>query len=294
MLTFRSKGEYEMSAKKAIGDSFTAIFILIVSQLIAQGIASAFGLIKVPSGVCNIIAGALYAGLAYVFLKVFAAKIVKLPMADLGMPEFAVKKKWILAAVLLPAIVKGTYLLAFGGQYVSSHMSGTQIFNTLSAGIAFTGIAAGFVEEMVFRGVILNVLKKKWNIQAAVIAPSIAFGFVHILGMDYSIGSCLLVILAGTMVGIMFSLIAIESGSVWNSGVVHAVWNIVMIGGGLAIGEKADAYSVMTYVLDSRLFAVTGGEFGVEASAISLAGYIIVAGMAFAMIRSEKKADRTL
>lgn len=283
-----------MSTKKAVGDSFAAIFILLISQLIAQGIASAFGLIKVPSGVCNIIAGALYAGLAYVFLKVLAAKIVKLPMADLGMPEFAVKKKWILAAVLLPAIVKGTYLLAFGGQYVSSHMSGTQIFNTLSAGIAFTGIAAGFVEEMVFRGVILNVLKKKWNIQAAVIVPSILFGFVHILGMDFSIASCLLVILAGTMVGIMFSLIAIESGSVWNSGVVHAVWNIVMIGGGLAIGEKADAYSVMTYVLDSESFAVTGGEFGVESSVISLAGYTIVAGMAFAMIRSETKADRTL
>ena len=283
-----------MSTKKAIGDSFTAIFILLVSQLIAQGIASAFGMIKVPSGVCNIIAGALYAGLAYVLLKVFAAKIVKLPMAELGMPKFAVKKRWILIAVLLPVTVKGIYLLAFGGRYVSSHMSGTQIFDTLSAGIAFTGIAAGFVEEMVFRGIILNVLKKKWNIQAAVIVPSILFGFVHILGMDFSVGSCLLVILAGTMVGIMFSLIAVESGSVWNSGMVHAVWNVVMIGGGLAIGEKADAYSVMTYVLDSQLFAVTGGEFGVEASAISLAGYIIVAGMALAMLRSEKKAGRTL
>ena len=277
-----------MSTKKAIGDSFAAIFILLISQLIAQGIAAAFGLIKVPSGVCNIIAGALYAGLAYAFLKIFAAKIVKLPMAELGMPEFAVKKRWILTAVLLPSLVKGSYLLAFSGQYVSSNMSGTQIFNTLSAGIAFTGIAAGFVEEMVFRGVILNVLKKKWNIKAAVIVPSILFGFVHILGMNFSVGSCLLVILAGTMVGVMFSLIAIESGSVWNSGVVHAVWNIVII------GEKADAYSVMTYVLDSKLFAVTGGEFGVEASAISLVGYIIVAGMALAMIRSEKKADRVL
>lgn len=148
----------------------------------------------------------------------------------------------VLTAVLLPSLVKGSYLLAFSGQYVSSNMSGTQIFNTLSAGIAFTGIAAGFVEEMVFRGVILNVLKKKWNIKAAVIVPSILFGFVHILGMNFSVGSCLLVILAGTMVGVMFSLIAIESGSVWNSGVVHAVWNIVIIGGGLAIGEKRSIF----------------------------------------------------
>ena len=55
----------------------------------------------------------------------------------------------------------------------------------------FTGIAAGFVEEMVFRGVILNLLRKKWNRKVAVIVPSVLFGMVHILGMDFSIGSCL-------------------------------------------------------------------------------------------------------
>lgn len=79
------------------------------------------------------------------------------------------------------------------------------------------------------------------------------------------------------------SIIAIESGSVWNSGIVHAVWNMVMIGGGLAIGQKADQFSVMTYVLDAKSFAVTGGEFGIEASVISLMGYIIVTGVAFGM-----------
>ena len=167
--------------------------------------------------------------------------------------------------------------------------NGNEIFNTLSAGVAFTGIAAGFVEEMVFRGVILNALKKRWNMKVAVIVPSMLFGIVHVLGQDFSIGSCLLVIIAGTMVGVMFSMIAIESGSVWNSGIVHAIWNIVIIGGGLAIGEKMDPYSVMTYVLDSKVFAITGGEFGIESSVISLIGYIIVAGIAFIMIKSNRK-----
>ena len=173
-------------------------------------------------------------------------------------------------------------------KYVSSNMNGNQMFNTLSAGVAFTGIAAGFVEEMVFRGVILNALKKRWNIKVAVIVPSMLFGIVHVLGQDFSIGSCLLVIIAGTMVGVMFSMIAIESGSVWNSGIVHAIWNVVIIGGGLAIGEKMDKYSVMTYVLNSKDFAITGGEFGIESSVISLFGYIIVAGIAFFMIKSRK------
>ena len=246
-----------MSTKKVIGGSVAAIVILIIAQLAAQLAASALNLIKIPDGICNIIAGIFYVGLTYVILKIYIEKVIRLPISDFGMPVFHIKRKWILIAILLPLLVKGSYLLFFQGAYVSSHMNGKQIFRTLSAGIMFTGIAAGFV------------------------VPSVLFGMVHILGMDFSIGSCLQVLVAGTMAGIMFSMIAIESGSVWNSGIVHAIWNIVMIGGGLAIGQKADQFSVMTYVLDAKSFAVTGGEFGIEASVISLMGYIIVTGVAF-------------
>ena len=62
----------------------------------------------------------------------------------------------------------------------------------------------------------------------------------------------------------------------------------MIIGGVLAIGEKMDKYSVMTYVLNSKDFAITGCEFGIESSVISLFGYIIVAGIAFFMIKSRK------
>lgn len=189
-----------MSTKKAISTSFVAIFILIITQIIAQSIASMFVIIKIPTGICNIIAGIIYAGLTYLILKMFISKIIKLPTSDFGMPKFAIKIRWILIAVLLPFVIKGSYLLIFNGKYVSSNMNGNQMFNTLSAGVAFTGIAAGFVEEMVFRGVILNALKKRWNIKVAVIVPSMLFGIVHVLGQDFSIGSCLLVIIAGTMV----------------------------------------------------------------------------------------------
>lgn len=117
----------------------------------------------------------------------------------------------------------------------------------------------------------------------------VLFGLVHIIGMDFSIISSLLVLIAGTMVGIMFSMVAIESGSVWNSGIVHSLWNILIIGGGLSISEKADEYSVMTYVLDSKDFVFTGGEFGIESSIIALLGYVIVTLAAICMIKKKAK-----
>ena len=279
-----------MNSRKAIGGSFGAIVVLVMAPILAQLVASLFVLIKVPEGICNILAGVIYIGLTFILLKMFAEKSLKIQIEDLGMPKLSIKTRWIIVAILLPAIVKSIYLYLFSGEYVSSGMNNSQIFSTLSAGIAFTGIAAGFVEEMVFRGFILNLVKLRWNVKAAVLVPSVLFGLVHVIGMDFLIISCLMVLIAGTMVGIMFSMIEIESGSVWNSGIVHAIWNIIIIGEGLAINQKADEYSVMTYVLKSESFVLTGGEFGIESSIVSLLGYAVVALAAICMIKKKTKA----
>ena len=209
-----------MSTRKTIGWALGAIIVLLVAQILAQLVASLFVLVKIPEGICNIIAGIIYVGLAFVLIELFSKRLLKIKIENLGMPKFSIKAKWIIVGVLI---------------------------------------------------------------------PSVLFGFVHIIGMDFSIISSLLVLIAGTMVGIMFSMIAIESGSVWNSGIVHSLWNILIIGGGLSISEKADEYSVMTYVLDSKDFVFTGGEFGIESSIIALLGYVIVTLAAICMIKKKAK-----
>lgn len=278
-----------MSKRKAILGSLGAIIILVISQILAQLISSVFILIKVPEGFCNIISGVLYLVFAYLLLKLFSDKMLKTDIKIMGMPKFSIKLRWILVGIILPVVVKGIYIVLFSGEFVSSGMSSKQMFSTLSAGIVFTGIAAGFVEEMVFRGIILNLLERRWNTKVAILIPSILFGALHIIGMNFSILSCLLVLVAGTMVGIMFSLISIEGGSVWNSGIVHAIWNIIIIGGGLCISEKVDEYSVLTYVLNTKSFAFTGGEFGIESSVIALIGYCVVALMAGFLIKGKNR-----
>ena len=274
-----------MKTNKVIIGSIAAIFVLVFSQIGAQLAASVFHLIGINIGICNIIVGILYALLSYFLLNVLVSKFLK---TDIKILRIAVNAKWIVAAIALPVIVKGIYLL-LPGEFVSSGMDKNQIFTTLSAGIVFTGIAAGLVEEMVFRGVIMSLIRERWNTKAAILVPSVLFASVHLIGMNFSTLSCILVLAAGTMVGMMFSMIAMESDSVWNSGIVHSIWNIIIIGGGLSISEKANEYSVMTYVLNSKSFAITGGEFGIEASVIALVGYIVVTLITFVMIKRRTK-----
>ena len=276
-----------MKTNKVIIGSIAAIFVLVFSQIGAQLVASVFHLIGISIGICNIIAGILYVLLSYFLQNVLISKFLK---TDIRILRITVNAKWIVAAIALPVIVKGIFLL-LPGEFVSSGMDKNQIFTTLSAGIVFTGIAAGLVEEMVFRGVIMSLIRERWNTKAAILVPSVLFASVHLIGMNFSALSCILVLAAGTMVGIMFSMIAMESDSVWNGGIVHSIWNIIIIGGGLGISEKANEYSVMTYVLDSKSFAITGGEFGIEASVIALIGYIVVTLIAFVMIKRRTKSS---
>ena len=274
-----------MKTNKVIIGSIAAIFVLVFSQIGAQLLASGFHFTGISIGLCNIIAGIIYILLSYFLLNVLVSKFLK---TDIRILRITVKVKWIIVAIALPVIVKGIFLL-LPGEFVSSGMNKNKIFTTLSSGIVYTGIAAGLVEEMVFRGVIMSLLRERWNTKVAILVPSVLFASVHLIGMNFSVLSCILVLVAGTMVGIMFSMIAMESDSVWNSGIVHSIWNIIIIGGGLGISEKVSEDSVMTYVLHSKSFAITGGEFGIEASVIALIGYIVVTLIAFVMIKRRTK-----
>ena len=48
----------------------------------------------------------------------------------------------------------------------------------------------------------------------------------------------------------------------------------------------------MTYVLDSKDFVFTGGEFGIESSIIALLGYVTVTLAAICMIKKKQKCNK--
>lgn len=279
-----------LSALLTIGKVFLAILIIPIAQIIAEVILLPFGEPEgITAGIVYILWGILYPGFAILFVWLFAKFICKKKMSDMLITKVRVKFKWVIAAFLLPLGVTAFYVFAVPGQLVKHTLDNVGIFNALALAIVFTGFAAGVVEEMVFRGLILDLLKNRWNLVVAVIAPSVVFGFVHVLGMDFSIGSIILVTVAGTMVGIMFSLVALEGGSIWNSAVMHMAWNAIIIGGLFRVGINKDPADIAEYLLASDKFWITGGEFGIESALPSVIGYTIVAAIAFMMLRKKNK-----
>ena len=265
----------------------SVVFLLLASILSQEFAMGLLALVGVPAWLYHIVGGLLYAASAYIMVWLFCTKYLKEDMKIFCIPRCRIQVKWAVMAVLLPVFVSAVYLLLPGNYAVNELDFGTKLA-FVTRGIFLAGLGAGVVEEMLFRGLLMNVVIRKCGRAAGILAPSVLFASLHIIGMNFSLLSCVQVMVAGTLVGVMFSLIALEGHSIWNSAVVHAVWNMIIIGGGLVIGTELDEYSICSYVLETRSFLLTGGEFGIESSVVSIIGYLVVSLMALWMIRRGK------
>lgn len=265
-----------MKTGKVAATIAASVIFLILASVLSQGVVMPLlAMAGVPAWLYHIAGGILYAVIAYLMVWFFCTKYLKAELSVFLIPKCRIQIKWAVAAVLLPALVTVVYLF-FPGSFVMNTLDAGTKLAFATRGIFLAGFGAGIVEELLFRGLLMNAVIQKYGRAAGILAPSVLFASLHIIGMKFSLLSCAQVLVAGTLVGVMFSLIALESHSIWNSAVVHAVWNMIIIGGGLTIGTELNEYAICSYVLETRSFLFTGGEFGIESSVVAIAGYLLV------------------
>lgn len=278
----------KVTTKQAIATVVLAYVSLIISQLAAVLIGQAVTVIGLPDAVGSAVSGVLYIVFAFLCVSVICKKVIHLPVGSCRITKLSVKPVWCISAVILPVLIAGVYFL-MAGKWEITPMDTGEICYTVTDAVIFYGAAAGIVEEIIFRGVLMTALERRWNKYAAVIIPSVIFALSHLIGADLDFISIFQLLAAGTIVGIMFSFITYESGNIWNSAIVHSLWNIIIVGGILHIGVEPNRYSLFNYVLDSKSFFITGGDFGIEASVIAIIGYVVVSILAFILIKRTKK-----
>ena len=282
-----TKSKKQLSTLQAIIGILFSIVILVIAQLLAFSIREIPLRLGIPSSLCNIIAGILYVALTLFGVNILSNKVLKVSLLELRIPKFSLKGIWVIAAVLMPMIV--LILSMITGGHWKINLFGTETtLEIITSAIVFYGLAAGVVEEVVFRGVIMGCLERRFHIWIAVIIPSILFGVVHIIGNELDFLSVIQLLIAGSIVGILFSLVAYESNSIWNNAMIHAVWNMVIIGGILHIGSEADGNSILNFVLKNKSFLISGGDFGIEASVISILAYLIFIILAIVLLKKKE------
>ena len=92
----------------------------------------------------------------------------------------------------------------------------------------FTMLLVGFLEEVIFRGLLFNAIKKS-NVTVAIIVSSVTFGIGHIINLINGSGAELipniLQIIYATAVGFAFVMIYLKSNSLWVCIISHGLFN---------------------------------------------------------------------
>ncbi len=277
----------KIPAWHAVAGSLTAIAVMVAAQLAALFLGGGTNGSESSAAVGNVVSAVLYPLLALIGLKIVCNKLLCVTLSECRVTGYKIKPVWAAAAFIMPALAVGGLLLT-AGHWDNTRPDSEQLADMLTTSVLMAGLAVGTVEEAVFRGIIMKAIEMRWNKAAAVLVPSLTFGAIHILNGKLSVISFIQLLTAGSIVGILFSLVTYESGSVWSGALMHSVWNMCMSGRLLNIGTEPSEDSLFNYVLETNSPLITGGEFGAEASVISIGAYLVFTILAIVLIRKKR------
>lgn len=98
--------------------------------------------------------------------------------------------------------------------------------------ITFIGtVMAGFCEEVIFRGIILNSFKSEKSYIISMIISSIGFSIVHIttVVMGNSLFQALVTVFYSSLLGFAFVGLVMKIKNIWPLIIFHSLWNFILM-----------------------------------------------------------------
>ena len=259
----------ELLKKSNVITWWYAFIVCIIASFI-QGIT--FDFILNPHIQDKIIANLMSYIASLIFIILFVRYFENNSLKTLGFKKSKILKSVItgfsLALLSLFLIVGIIFLLT----NVSFNILKDSNYKIVAVVIFLFGIQ-GFIEELIFRGYLMNRIaasKGKWW---GVYINSLFFLIFHIKNPSVSYISSVNIYIFG----VVLSLIFWYTDNIWIIGALHGAWNIILgvFMGGYVSGIKISD-TIFNLTFDSENILLTGGSFGIEGSIISTIYLIII------------------
>lgn len=212
-----------------------------------------------------ILGAAIALGLALVAMAIYAgyARLVERREAtELSLPGAG--REFALGALIGAALYTACALILMVlGIY---QVEGLNPLSFLIPAIAMA-VKSAIFEEIVFRGVLLQSVESMLGTWAGVIVSSAAFGLVHLMNPDATIGGAIYITIEA---GLLLAGAYLVTRRLWMAIGFHMAWNYVQsaIFSGIVSGAVDEPGLIRDTLTGPDL--LTGGSFGMERSIVAL------------------------
>jgi len=187
-------------------------------------------------------------------------------------------------SLLAVNILGDVHIVAAPGRYAVGEL--TAIVLGSCGLVIFTAVA----EEVVFRGMAVREWATKWGWPLAALLGGVYFGIAHVIGLLPNIGivDILWIILAAVIGNLVFVALYVRGRSLWLPIGYHVGWNLFLnvIFSATMSGKESKLGLWITEL--SGPVSITGGTFGVEASAVTMVLSLVLSLLAVGLFRSRK------
>ncbi|MDK6805463.1 type II CAAX endopeptidase family protein [Aerococcus sp. UMB7834] len=205
------------SLSRALVYSGVAFLLMILAQVLATlmtNLISDEGLASLVNPLLDLL---IFAGI----FKVYQIKVLKMGDRELGLAPRSVSISTALLALALPVILVLGTVLGLDGQVQSGEVS----LYSLAYLVLADGLNGAVQEELVFRAIALKLLGRARSVYWGIFLPAGLFGLMHLLNKPLDGPSQVILVLAGFLASLLFSLVAYVEGNVWSSMAFHVALN---------------------------------------------------------------------
>lgn len=167
-------------------------------------------------------------------------------------------------------------ILIITGSYKFAGFGRLDIVTLLLCLLAY--VIQGSTEEIMCRGFLQNTLCRRIDIAGAVIISSMLFIAPHIMSIIQMEGSLFFIAIINlVLVSLLFSLAMIKDNSIAASCGIHIGWNFILgVVCGLQVSGNEASNGIIKFANQSGHDWITGGSYGIEASATLIPVLVVV------------------
>ena len=143
---------------------------------------------------------------------------VLVPLHKIKLSSFFLTIVYVFA--LFPLVAFVNTISMFFVENTVNELSGDILKMPMWLMILSIGIMGPFIEEFVFRGVLLQTYQRTGRIVGSIVLSSIMFGMMHMNFNQFGYGA---------VMGVMFALLVEATGSVLSSFIAHACFNTIEV-----------------------------------------------------------------